>query len=468
MIAKLGGYIGVQSEPGQGSAFTLYLPVKAGGEALPTPIVQPAAPRRPPALPPIQPPPPPVAPPSSASVADDRDQLAAGGRLLLIVEDDQNFAGIVRDYAHKKGFQCLIANNGEASLELVKRYNPAAVILDLHLPGMSGWQVLDALKNNPDTRHIPVHIMSVEDKTLDAFKRGGMGFLTKPVSPENLEMAFQHIEEFISREIKSLLIVEDDVNLRHSVTKLLGGADVQISEAGSGQVALALLRSQHFDGMILDLSLPDMSGFALLDQIHNDETIPHCPIIIYTGKALTEEENRQLMKYADSVIVKGVKSPERLLDETALFLHRVVADMPADKQQAIKQLYNREAQLAGKKVLIVDDDMRNSYAVSKLLGDKGMLTEIASNGQKALDMLQSIGDIDLVLMDIMMPVMDGLETTRRIRALPQFRKLPILALTAKAMKGDREKCLEAGASDYLSKPLDADRLFSMLRVWLYQ
>jgi tubulin-specific chaperone A len=262
-------------------------------------------------------------------------------------------------------------------------------------------------------------------------------------------------------------LVEDDANSRRSIKKLLNGSDVKISEAEKGQQALDLLQTQRFDCMILDLNLPDMSGFEVLNKINANEAIAKCPVIVYTGRDLTPEENVELIKYADRVIVKGVMSPERLVDETALFLHRVVAEMPKDKQKTIKQLYNEDGLLKGKKVLIVDDDMRNSFALSKLLSDKGITVKIAQNGQKALDFLAE-ESVNLVLMDIMMPVMDGFETTRRIRAQQQFRTLPILALTAKAMKGDREKCLAAGVNDYLPKPVDVDRLFSMLRVWLYQ
>jgi CheY-like chemotaxis protein len=325
--------------------------------------------------------------------------------------------------------------------------------------------VLDALKHNADTRHIPVHIMSVADEDLDAYKRGAMGFLTKPTRQKDLEGAFQKIEEFIARKIKTLLLVEDDAALRKSVRKLLEGSDVAISEAGTGTKALEQLAAGHFDCMILDLNLPDMSGFALLNRLDGDEALPKCPVIVYTGQALSEEENRELLKYADSVIVKGAKSPERLLDETALFLHRVIADMPEEKQRTIKRMMGGEAVLAGKEIMVVDDDARNAFALSKLLADRGVKVHIAVNGQKALEMLDKT-PVDLVLMDIMLPGMDGYEITRCIRAEERFRRLPILALTAKAMKGDREKCIAAGASDYLAKPVDAERLFSMLRVWL--
>jgi CheY-like chemotaxis protein len=404
-------------------------------------------------------------PDHQSSIPDDRDNLTPSDRTLLIVEDDPKFAKIVRDYAHKKHFKCLVAGDGENALALSKAHHPAAVILDLKLPGMSGWDVLDALKDDPDLRHIPVHIMSVDDEDLSAYQRGAMGFLTKPVSQKSLEGAFGKIEAFISSKIRSLLLVEDDAALRLSVRKLLEGSDIAITETASGQAALKQLAVQHYDCMILDLSLPDISGFDLLNRLDSDESLPKCPVIIYTGKELSPEENLELLKYADSVIVKGVKSPERLLDETALFLHRVVADMPEDQQRTIRKLHNREAVLQGKQILIVDDDARNAFALSKLLNEKGVKMHIAASATKALEMLERL-DVNLILTDIMMPGMDGYEFIRALRTHPRFQKTPILALTAKAMKGDREKCLEAGANDYLSKPIDPDRLFSMLRVWL--
>jgi tubulin-specific chaperone A len=400
-------------------------------------------------------------------LVDDRAELDDGDKILLIIEDDPVFARFVHDFSHKQSFKGLIALDGKTGLELVKTYSPDAIILDLNLPDISGWEVLEALKNEPATRHIPVHIISANDEVIDAFRKGAIGYLNKPVNPEGLTGSFQKIEQFIAKEIKSLLLVEDDANARHSIKLLLGGSDVQITEVERGQVALDLLRTQHFDCMILDLSLPDMSGFEVLNRMNGDEPGIRCPVIVYTGRELTVDENLELMKYADSVIVKGAKSPERLLDETALFLHRVVADMPTDKQQTIKQLYHSEDMLKDKRILIVDDDIRNSFALSKLLSEKGLIVKIAQDGQKALDLLAR-ERVDLVLMDIMMPVLDGYETIRRIRSQPELRHLPVLALTAKAMKGDREKCLEAGANDYLSKPIDVDRLFSMLRVWLYQ
>jgi len=484
--AHLGGEIVLVSEHGKGSTFTLYLPMQqteggteSGGEEEPKKTVgkrrKDAGERRnkevpPPSLTPIAPP---TDQPAPAPIADDRDALQPDDRILLIVEDDANFAKIVRDYAHKKHFKCLIAGNGQTGLQLAQTYTPHAIILDINLPILNGEEVLIALKDNPVTRHIPVHIMSVADEDVDFYKNGAIGFLTKPVSTEDLEVSFQRIEQVIAKKIKSLLLVEDEETLRHSVTKLLGGADVQIAEAGTGQAALAWLQKQPFDCIILDLNLPDMSGFELLSRLDTTKVGRHCPIIIYTGKELTPEENQQLVQYAEAgpqplrVIVKGVKSPERLLDETALFLHRVVANMPEETQRTIKRLHDHEAILVGKRILLVDDDARNAYALSKLLADKGLKPTIAGAGDKALALLEQ-GEYDLILMDIMMPEMDGYEAIQRIREQPHFSDLPILALTAKAMKGDREKCLAAGANDYLPKPVEAERLFSMLRVWLYR
>lgn len=465
---KLGGQINVESEKGQGSTFTLYLPIeKKAGEPARQPKVQPAAPERSNGHKPkhvsTQPA---LTPAAQSAFADDRASLKAGDKILLVIEDDSKFAKIVCDFAHKKGFKCLVAAEGSTGLALVKTHPPEAIILDLNLPDISGWEVLQILKSDHATRHIPVHIMSVDEEILDAYRKGALGYLTKPVSGEHLAESFQKIEQFMSKDIKSLLLVEDDANSRHSIKKLLGGSDVQISEADRGQTALDLLKTQNFDCMILDLSLPDMSGFEVLNRMNGHMVASKCPVIVYTGRELTPEENLELMKYTNSVIVKGVKSPERLLDETALFLHRVVADMPEDKQQTIRQLHNKDELLKNKKVLIVDDDMRNSFALAKLLSDKGLIIRIAQNGRKALDLLAE-EPADLVLMDIMMPVMDGYETIRHIRAQQQFKTLPILALTAKAMKGDRDQCLAAGANDYLSKPIEVDRLFSMLQVWLY-
>ena len=475
MALHLGGFVTVESQPNEGSVFSVIVPIKQD-TASPESRTHPqeaAAPQKPlsrsaPSEVAVQPKVIPSLKELASPASETLDHpLQPGEKLLLVIEDDPTFADILKGFAQKKGFRCLSTPRGENGLDLVRRYKPQAIILDLNLPGISGWDVLEALKNDPELRHIPVHIMSAENENIQAYQRGVIGFLTKPVSPESLNEAFSEIETFIERQIKTLLLIEDDSNTRHSIIQLLSGADVEITEAWLGQAALDLLKSRHFDCIILDLSLPDMSGFELLENLHHNDYAVKSPIIVYTGRDLSEEENHQLMRYADSVIVKGVKSPERLLDETALFLHRVVADLSIEKQKAIQKLYQRDEALRGKKILIVDDDMRNSFALSRLLSERDLKVEIAPNGQRALEMLEQILDIELVLMDVMMPVMDGLETTQRIRQNPRFKNLPILALTAKAMKGDREQCLAAGANDYLSKPVDPDRLFTMLRVWLY-
>jgi CheY-like chemotaxis protein len=401
---------------------------------------------------------------------DDREKLdterATLERVLLVVEDDLNFAKVMLNLGRKQDFTCLHAPSGEEGLRLAEQYNPSAIVLDLHLPTIDGWQVLDALKRNPNTRHIPVHIASIEDETLDAYKRGAVGYLSKPVNQESLQGTFDQISTLIAKDIKTLLIVEDDAASRISIKKLLGSDKIDIREAELGETALELLKQHPIDCMILDLNLPDMTGFDVLTKM--GERKMHCPVIVYTGQELSPEEHQKLMRYTDSIIVKGVKSPERLLDETALFLHQVVADMPEDKQNTIQKLYNTDDVLKEKQVLIVDDDMRNTFAMSKILKDGGMEVNIAKDGQKALDYLDAHPDtIDIVLMDIMMPIMDGFETMKRIRQQARFKHLPILALTAKAMQGDKQKCLDAGANDYLSKPVDTHRLLSMMRVWLY-
>ncbi len=454
----------MESEPGQGSTFILYLPIgKPGHEGVETAVSPPVVLPKPTA--PITP----QATPAKLAPmpADDRHNLQPGDKVLLLIEDDPNFAKVIYTYSHEKGFKSLIAGTGQDGFMLASKYRPDAIILDLNLPDMTGWEILEVFKSDPNTRHIPVHIMSVEDENLDAYRKGAMGYITKPVSKETLDASFSKIQGFVDRDIKSLLLVEDDANSRRSIKLLLNSDNVQISEADMGKTAVAMLESQHFDCMILDLSLPDMTGFEVLRLMNEKGIAGKCPIIVYTGRDLTPEENMELMKYTDSVIVKGVKSPERLLDETALFLHQVIAEMPEEKQKTIKQLYSQDERLKGKKILVVDDDMRNSFALSKLLSEKEIVVRIAQNGQKALEFVEQ-EPFDLILMDIMMPIMDGYETIKHIRTQAKFNGLPILALTAKAMKGDREKCIAAGANDYLAKPIDVDRLFSMLRVWLYQ
>jgi len=400
-------------------------------------------------------------------VIDDRKLLTPDDRSLLIIEDDRKFATILRDFAREKGFKCIIAENGETGLHFADYYRPSAIILDIGLPGIDGWGVMERLKENPDLRHIPVHFMSAADKSLDAMRRGAIGFLTKPVSIEKIEEAFARIENILTKAVRQLLIVEDDSIQRESIGQLIGGNDIEITSVATGHEALAELRRGDYDCMILDLGLTDMSGFELLEKIRTDRDCAKVPVIVYTGQDLTQKEESELRAYTESIIIKGVKSPERLLDESALFLHRVEANMPADKQRMLKMVHGREAVLEGKTILLVDDDMRNVFALTSVLEAKGLNIIVARNGIESLEKLKEHRDVALVLMDIMMPKMDGYEAMREIRKDERLKKLPIIALTAKAMVGDRAKCIEAGANDYLAKPIDTDKLLSMLRVWLY-
>ncbi len=399
---------------------------------------------------------------------DDREEISKTDRSILIVEDDPDFAQILYKLCHEKGFKSLVSYTGEEGLELAEKFDPNAVLLDINLPGIDGLTVLDMLKDNPDTRHIPVHMVSSHEVTIDAFKRGAIGYLTKPVKQTDLVEAFEKLEEFISRKMKDLLIIEDDENLRKSIKMIIGDVDVHTTDVGTGKKAIEAIRAKEFDCMVLDLGLPDMTGFELLKKLEKEKDIKIPPVIIYTGKELTREENSELQQFTNSIIIKGVKSEERLLDETALFLHRVVSEMPHDQKELITNLHDKEKLFEKKNILVVDDDMRNLFALTQILEDKGMNVLKAEDGQKAVDTLQNGHAIDLVLMDIMMPVMDGYEAMQTIRSESRFRKLPIIALTAKAMKEDREKCIGAGASDYLTKPVNVDKLLSLMRVWLYK
>jgi CheY-like chemotaxis protein/HAMP domain-containing protein len=405
---------------------------------------------------------------SNEHVQDDRENIASGDRTILIIEDDPKFANILLDLTRAKGFKCLVAESGEKGIHFANHYKPSAIMLDIGLPGMDGWAVMERLKDNSETRHIPVHFMSASDRTLDAMRMGAIGFLSKPVSLEELEEAFKKIEETISKTVKNLLVVEDDEIQRNSILELIGNGDVKATAVGSGEEAFKILKSNNVDCMILDLGLSDMSGFELLERIRNNTAISKLPIIIYTGKNLTREEEDKLRTYAESIIIKGVKSPERLLDETSLFLHRVEANLSEEKKKMLRMVHDKELILQDKKILLVDDDMRNVFAMASILEEYGVRVLIGKNGKEGLECLNKNPDIDLVLMDIMMPEMDGYEAMGEIRKQQRFKKLPIIALTAKAMKGDRNKCIEAGANDYLAKPIDADKLLSLLRVWLYQ
>lgn len=464
----LGGEIQVQSVEGEGSTFTLLLPISAPGEG-------------------------PIHRGSSAvigeshtrartvqslketdktviiqSVPDDRMNLQPNDQTILVIEDDPVFAKLLLQQCHQKGFKCLISPSGEEGIDLVSNYNPKAIILDIKLPGINGWTVLENLKDNPQTRHIPVHVMSIEDATLDALRKGAIGFLTKPVTREGLDEAFIKLEATFSRKIKELLIVEDDKNQRKAIIQLFDDSDIHVDEASTGKNAIEAILTKKYDCVILDLGLPDMTGFQVLRELESQENLLIPPIIVYTGKELSREEESELSRYSDSIIIKGVKSEERLLDEVSLFLHRVVGNIPEKKRRMIASLHDSESLFQDKRILVVDDDMRNVFALSRIMEEKGMQVFKAENGEKALTILNEDSEIDLVIMDIMMPVMDGYETIRQIRAQEQFQKLPVIALTAKAMRQDRDLCIAAGASDYLPKPVDTSRLFSMMRVWLYQ
>lgn len=403
-----------------------------------------------------------------SSIDDDRNNFDRDDRLILVIEDDQNFARVLRTQCREKNFKFLHAATGETGLILAEKYLPDAIILDIKLPGIDGVTVLERMKDNPKTRHIPVHMMSALEETLDVYQKGAIGYLTKPISAEELDEAFSKFESIIDKSVKDLLIIEDDDVVRKQIIEIIGREDVEPIGAGTGAEAFKLLKEHKFDCIVLDLGLPDISGFELLKKIEEDKDIELPPVIIYTGRDLSREETSQLKKYAESIIIKGVKSEERLLDETALFLHRVVDRLPKNKQDIISSLHDKDAVFRGKKVLLVDDDMRNLFAMSKILDDKGMLITEAENGKVAIEKLEKDKTFDLILMDIMMPVMDGYEAMRRIRKIKEFKSIPIIAITAKAMKEDYEKCIAAGASDYLTKPLDVDKLISLMSVWLYK
>jgi len=401
-------------------------------------------------------------------IADDRKTMAGSDKKVLIIEDDLKFASILLKLANKKGFKCLSAATGEDGLLLASEYKPQAIILDMTLPGINGHDVLSELKSNPSVRHIPVHIISARERSLESIREGAVEYLVKPIDKKDLEKAFTRIENFVDRKIKNLLIIEDSENARKAMRILIGNGDVSCFEAGTGKAGLALYQKNHIDCIILDIGLPDMSGFEFIKKLENIKEHDIPPIIVYTGKELSKEENNELQRYAESIIIKGVKSEERLLDETSLFLHRTISNLPKSKQLIINNLYDKESVFHTKKILVVDDDMRNLFALSKVLKERGMEILKAENGKIALEMLDSHPDIHLVLMDIMMPEMDGYEAMQRIRAQMRFNKLPVIALTAKAMKDDKQKCIDAGANDYITKPIDVDRLLSLMRVWLSQ
>jgi CheY-like chemotaxis protein/signal transduction histidine kinase len=403
-----------------------------------------------------------------SSYEDDRATIEPGDRVLLIVEDDENFARVLLEMARGRGFKGIVALRGRDALTVAHEYKPDAISLDIGMGDMDGWEILDRLKHHPDTRHIPVHIVSGDQNKQQGLRAGAYAYLEKPVSKEALDDAFSRLLQFIDERVKRLLVVEDDDTQRQAIVELIAAEDVEITAVGSAQEAIDTLRQQRFDCMVIDLGLADMSGFELLETVKADPAMQQMPVIVYTGKELTQAEDTQLRKYAETIIVKDVKSPERLLDETALFLHRVEAKLPEQKRRMLEQLHNADSVFAGKKILVVDDDVRNIFSLTSVLEDHGMNVRFAENGKDAIAELEKDPEVDLVLMDVMMPEMDGYETTTAIRKNPRFRALPIIALTAKAMKGDREKCIAAGASDYITKPVDTEQLLSLMRVWLYR
>ena len=464
LASLLGGEIQLRSTPGKGSTFTLYLPQTYAG-----PLSGPARDRKlTPAVSPLQLSAVNVSEQPLERVPDDRSNVQPDDSVLLIVEDDPHYARLVCDLAHDKGFKVLAASHGMEALALAREYHPTAVSLDVFLPDMLGWTVLNHLKQDPTTRHIPVQMLTLDEDRQQGLARGAFSFITKPTTPDGLADALNKIKTYSSPRRKRLLVVEDNNAEQTTIQALLGHDDVDISVAATGREALAALEKENYDCMVLDLRLPDMSGFEILECIRDTSSLSELPVVVFTGKELSPEEDARLHTLARSVVVKGVESPERLLDETALFLHRVIADLPPEKQTMLDRLHRSDEALIGKKVLVVDDDVRNIFALSSVLERRGMTVLTAGTGREAIALLQSTPDIAIVLMDIMMPEMDGYETMQVIRENASFRRLPIVALTAKAMKGDREKCLEAGASEYLAKPVNTDQLLSALRMWLHR
>lgn len=463
----LGGTIHLESIEGEGSVFTLIVPIKqenkengnpGGGRTAPKENKGPAvdsvfeqegnmaAPNLP---------------------IDDRKKLKGSAKSLLVIEDDRLCAGVILDFARERGFSCILASSGEEGLHFADYYKPDAILLAIGLPGIDGWEVIERLKESSSLRHIPVHFMSVADYSMEALRKGAVGFLPKPVSVENIEEAFVVIEQVLTKGVSRLLVVEDDRIQAESIKSLIGNGDVVTTIVATGGDALRELESGKYDCMILDLGLEDMSGFELLDKVGVCPVCSKVPVIIYTGRDLSRKEEEKLRKYTESIIIKGAKSPERLLDESTLFLHRVEADLAVHQKEKISKVRRKDSVFENKTVLVVDDDMRNVFALTSLLESKGVRVVVARDGLESIEQLEKHTEINLVLMDIMMPKMDGIEAMLRIRKQPKYMEIPIIALTAKAMKGDRAKCIDAGANDYLAKPVNIDKLVSILKVWLY-
>jgi HAMP domain-containing protein/CheY-like chemotaxis protein/signal transduction histidine kinase len=464
LATLLNGEIKLTSVSGQGSIFTLYLPLRYSIaqnreiQRLDIPTTFPARARDVIVVPTFH----------EERIEDDRDAAVSGEPLILIIENDPHFARILLDLARDKGFKGIVASKGSTGLSLARTYNPAAVSLDVLLPDMLGWAVLRQLKLDPGTRHIPVQILTVVEERQHGLGHGAFAYYVKEPSTDSLRTVLDRLKDFTARRTKRLLIVEDNEIERQSIMELLDYKDIEILTVATGGEAIDALSHSAFDCMVLDLRLPDMTGFALLERLHAEPVLADIPVVVFTGKELTASEQTQLRSMAKSIVMKDVESPERLLDETALFLHRVIADLPMEKQAMIERIHRSNEVLRGRKVLVVDDDARNIFALVSLLENQHMEVVSATSGLMALDIVDRTPDLGIVLMDIMMPDMDGYETIRKMREDPRFRTLPILALTAKAMTGDREKCLDAGASDYISKPVNTDQLLSFMRVWLFR
>ncbi|HVZ37202.1 MAG TPA: response regulator, partial [Polyangiaceae bacterium] len=468
----LGGTLNVESVVGRGSKFTLVLPERIAPTELerkasrPIPAVTRRAPPAPahatsrPTLPGN------AAPSAHAPPIDDRDQVQPGSRAVLVIEDDDKFSRVVQDLVRELEFRALVASTAEEGLALAIRYRPSAIVLDVGLPDRSGLSVLDALKHDPRTRHIPVHMVSVSDYTQTALEMGAAGYAIKPVQRELLVEALRRLEAKFTQKLRRVLVVEDDDIHRTGTARLLAADDVQTVAVGTAAEALEELSKSTFDCMVLDLSLPDRTGFDLLSEMAQKDQYAFPPVVVYTGRSLSRQEEQELRRYSSSIIIKGARSPERLLDEVTLFLHQVESELPPDRQRMLRDARHREAVFEGRRVLVVEDDVRNIFALTSVLEPKGAKVEIARNGKEALAHLQEKPGVDLVLMDVMMSEMDGLQATREIRKRPEHARLPIIALTAKAMADDRDQCLAAGANDYIAKPFDVDKLLSLARVWM--